>query len=145
VSVLQGSNPKNGVLISVLLSQLIENTSKYNKTTLSTFRFHIFIYSTCNHFAQWKQQRMSGENVVRSKNAKLKCREFSRLQKREIKMQQKIKVFYSISHISEATALWRCISFLLIIIIILLLLLLLLLNREARVNDYRFCIKLDMF
>jgi len=32
VSVLQGFNPKNGVLISV------------------TFHFHIFIYSTCNHF-----------------------------------------------------------------------------------------------
>jgi len=36
--------------------------------------------------------KMINQNAVRSKNAKLKCREFSTLQKREIKMQQKISV-----------------------------------------------------
>jgi len=35
---------------------------------------------------------MLKQNAVRSKNAKLKCRKFSALQKREIKMQRKISV-----------------------------------------------------
>jgi len=35
---------------------------------------------------------MLKQNAVRSKNAKLKCGEFSTLQKREIKMQRKISV-----------------------------------------------------
>ena len=37
-------------------------------------------------------RKMLKQNAVRSKNAKLKCREFSTLQKREIKMQRKISV-----------------------------------------------------
>jgi len=36
---------------------------------------------------------MLKQNAVRSKNAKLKCREFSTLQKHEIKMQRKLKCF----------------------------------------------------
>jgi len=36
--------------------------------------------------------KMLKQNAIRSKNAKLKCREFSTLQKCEIKMQQKISV-----------------------------------------------------
>jgi len=36
--------------------------------------------------------KMLKQNAVRSKNAKFKCREFSTLHKREIKMQQKISV-----------------------------------------------------
>ena len=53
MSGLQGSSPKNGVLISVLLSLANARyyfSFKYNKTILLTFHFHIFIYSTCNHF-----------------------------------------------------------------------------------------------
>jgi len=38
-----------------------------------------------------ESKKFSGE-LGRSKNAKLKCREFSKLQKREIKMQRKISV-----------------------------------------------------
>jgi len=36
--------------------------------------------------------KMLKQNAVRSKNAKLKCRKFSTLQKCEIKMQRKISV-----------------------------------------------------
>jgi len=36
--------------------------------------------------------KMLKQNAVRSQNVKLKCREFSTLQKREIKMQRKISV-----------------------------------------------------
>jgi len=38
------------------------------------------------------REKMLKQNAVRSKNIKLKCREFSTLQKCEIKMQQKISV-----------------------------------------------------
>jgi len=37
------------------------------------------------------------DEVGSSKNAKLKCREFSKLQKREIKMQRKISVLQKLS------------------------------------------------
>ena len=38
------------------------------------------------------QEKILKQNAVRSKNVKLKCRKFSTLQKREIKMQRKISV-----------------------------------------------------
>ena len=44
-------------------------------------------------------RKMLKQNAVRSKNAKLKCREFSTLQKREINMQRKISVLqYAVTH-----------------------------------------------
>jgi len=36
--------------------------------------------------------KMLKQNAVRNKNAKLQCRKFSKLQKREIKMQRKINI-----------------------------------------------------
>jgi len=59
-----------------------------------TFNFHIFIYSTCNHFthsgsSNGCQGKMFKQNAVRSKNAKLKLRKFSTLQKREINSNEK--------------------------------------------------------
>jgi len=44
--------------------------------------------------------RENARNAVKSKNAKLKCRKFSTLQKREIKMRQKNKCFTVISDFS---------------------------------------------
>jgi len=82
---MKGSSPMNGVLISVLLS-LANSKYQYSKTTLLTFHFHIFMYSTCNHFTHsgsskgW-QEKLLKQNAVRSQNAKLKCRKFSTLQK----------------------------------------------------------------
>ena len=92
---LQGSCPKNGDLISVLLS-LVNSKYQYNKTTL-TFHFHIFIYSTCNHFthsgsSNGCQEKMLMQNAERSKNVKLKCCKFSTLQKCETKMKLRCSV-----------------------------------------------------
>jgi len=72
-----------------------------------TFHFHIFIYSTCNHFtysgsSNGCQEKLLKQNAVRSKYAKLKCREFTTLQKWENKMQRKIKCFtVLLNNISE--------------------------------------------
>ena len=97
MSVLQGSSPKNGVLIF-----------ECNKTKLLTFHFHIFIYSTCNHFthsgsSNGCQGKMLKQNAVRSNNAKLKCRKFSTHQKREINMQRKISDLQYTSDLSAVS------------------------------------------
>jgi len=43
--------------------------------------------------------KMLKQNAVESKNVKLKCHEFSALQKRKIKMQQKLSVLQYVSWI----------------------------------------------
>jgi len=53
-------------------------------------------------------RKMLKQNAVRRKNAKLKCRKFSTLQKREIKMQRKISVLQHSSPRHNATETKTC-------------------------------------
>ena len=50
--------------------------------------------------------KMLKQNAVESKNVKLKCHEFSALQKREIKMQQKLSVLQYVSWM-DGTRVWQ--------------------------------------